>query len=38
MIGIVHPHDDALMVVGDKVDFDVKRILVDGGSAMNVFT
>ncbi|XP_022841825.1 uncharacterized protein LOC111365502 [Olea europaea var. sylvestris] len=38
LIGITHPHDDALVIVGDIVDFDVKMVLVDGGSAANVLT
>lgn len=38
MIGITHPHDDALVIVGDIADFDVKRMLVDGGSTVNVLT
>ncbi|XP_022883407.1 uncharacterized protein LOC111400214 [Olea europaea var. sylvestris] len=32
------PHDDALVIVGDIVDFDIKRVLVDRGSAINVLT
>ncbi|XP_022892274.1 uncharacterized protein LOC111407172 [Olea europaea var. sylvestris] len=36
LIGIAHPHDDALVIVGDIVVFDAKRVLVDGGSAANV--
>ncbi|XP_022897676.1 uncharacterized protein LOC111411368 [Olea europaea var. sylvestris] len=38
LIGVTHPHDDALVIVGDIADFDVKRVLVDGGSATNVLT
>lgn len=38
MIGIVRPCDDALIVVGDIADFHSRRMLVDGGSAANVFT
>ncbi|XP_022899298.1 uncharacterized protein LOC111412593 [Olea europaea var. sylvestris] len=38
LIGITHPHDDALVIVGDIADFDVKRVLVDGGSETNVLT
>ncbi|XP_022874021.1 uncharacterized protein LOC111392857 [Olea europaea var. sylvestris] len=38
MIGVTHAHDDALVIVGDVADFDVKRVLVDGGSAANVLT
>ncbi|XP_022891638.1 uncharacterized protein LOC111406444 [Olea europaea var. sylvestris] len=33
---MAHPHDDALVIVGDIADFDVKRALVDGESATNV--
>ncbi|XP_022880680.1 uncharacterized protein LOC111397950 [Olea europaea var. sylvestris] len=38
LVGVAHPHDDALVIVGDIADFDVKRVLVDGGSAANVLT
>ncbi|XP_022891764.1 uncharacterized protein LOC111406607 [Olea europaea var. sylvestris] len=38
LIGVTHPHNDALVIVGDIVDFDVKKVLVDGGSAANVLT
>ncbi|XP_022846207.1 uncharacterized protein LOC111368948 [Olea europaea var. sylvestris] len=38
LIGITHPHDDALVIVGNIADFDVKRVLVDGGSVANVLT
>ncbi|XP_022843447.1 uncharacterized protein LOC111367002 [Olea europaea var. sylvestris] len=38
LIGITHLYDDALVIVGDIADFDVKRVLVDGGSAANVLT
>ncbi|XP_022856802.1 uncharacterized protein LOC111377884 [Olea europaea var. sylvestris] len=38
LIGVTHPHDDALVIVGDITDFDVKRVLVDRGSAANVLT
>ncbi|XP_022869682.1 uncharacterized protein LOC111389058 [Olea europaea var. sylvestris] len=38
LIDVTHPHDDALVIVGDIADFDVKRLLVDGGSAANVLT
>lgn len=31
-------HDNALVVVGDKTDFDVKRVLVDKCSVTNVLT
>lgn len=38
LIGIAQPHDDALVMVGDIANFDVKRVLVDGGNAANVLT
>ncbi|XP_022880799.1 uncharacterized protein LOC111398076 [Olea europaea var. sylvestris] len=38
LIGVTHPHDDALVIVGGIADFNVKRVLVDGGSAANVLT
>ncbi|XP_022897449.1 uncharacterized protein LOC111411120 [Olea europaea var. sylvestris] len=38
LIGVTHPHDDALVIVGDIADFDVKGVLVDGGSTTNVLT
>lgn len=38
MVGVAYPHNDALVIVDDIVDFDVKRVLVDGGSAANVLT
>ncbi|XP_022893840.1 uncharacterized protein LOC111408298 [Olea europaea var. sylvestris] len=38
LISITYPHDDALVIVGDIANFDVKRVLVDGGSAANVLT
>ncbi|XP_022875684.1 uncharacterized protein LOC111394143 [Olea europaea var. sylvestris] len=38
LVGVAHPHDDALVIVGDIADFGVKRVLVDGGSAANVLT
>ncbi|XP_022851074.1 uncharacterized protein LOC111372885 [Olea europaea var. sylvestris] len=38
LVGVVHPHDDVLVIVGDIADFDVKRVLVNGGSAANVLT
>lgn len=38
LIGFTSPRDDALVVIGDIVNFDVKRMLVDGGSATNVHT
>ncbi|XP_022883798.1 uncharacterized protein LOC111400631 [Olea europaea var. sylvestris] len=32
LISITHLHDDALVIVGDIADFDMKRVLVDGGN------
>lgn len=33
LIYIINPHEDALVVVNDIVEFDVKRVLVDGNNA-----
>lgn len=38
LIGMAIPHNDALVVVGDISNFDVKRVLVDGGTATNFLT
>ncbi|XP_022852887.1 uncharacterized protein LOC111374448 [Olea europaea var. sylvestris] len=34
----VTPHDDALVIICDIANFDVKSVLVNGGSAANVLT
>ncbi|KAL2480023.1 Ribonuclease H [Abeliophyllum distichum] len=36
--GMTCPHDDALVIVADIADFDVKRVLVDNGSAADVMS
>ncbi|KAL2513089.1 Uncharacterized protein Adt_18689 [Abeliophyllum distichum] len=36
--GISFPHNDALVITGDILDFDVKCVLVDTGSIANVFS
>ncbi|KAL2532433.1 Retrotrans gag domain-containing protein [Abeliophyllum distichum] len=36
--GVSLPHDDALVITGDIADFDVRRVLVDTGSAANVMS
>ncbi|XP_022869438.1 uncharacterized protein LOC111388859 [Olea europaea var. sylvestris] len=36
--GISYPHDDALVVSAVVANFKVKRILVDNGSAANIFS
>ncbi|KAL2517763.1 Uncharacterized protein Adt_14010 [Abeliophyllum distichum] len=36
LIRMVCPHDDALVIIGDIIDFDVKRVLIDNGSAVDV--
>ncbi|XP_022883330.1 uncharacterized protein LOC111400116 [Olea europaea var. sylvestris] len=38
LVSVAHPHDDALVIVGDIADFDVKRVVVDGRSTANVLT
>ncbi|KAL2455272.1 Uncharacterized protein Adt_47359 [Abeliophyllum distichum] len=32
------PHDDALVIVANIVDFDVKKVLVDNGNAANIIS
>ncbi|KAL2518364.1 Uncharacterized protein Adt_14611 [Abeliophyllum distichum] len=36
--GVICPHDDALVIVADITDFDVKRVLVDNGSIVDVMS
>ncbi|KAL2518389.1 Reverse transcriptase domain-containing protein [Abeliophyllum distichum] len=36
--GVTCPRDDALVIVADIVDFYVKRVLVDNGSAVDVMS
>ncbi|KAL2487169.1 Ribonuclease H [Abeliophyllum distichum] len=36
--GVTCPHDDTLVIVADIADFDVKRALVDNGSAADVMS
>ncbi|KAL2513295.1 RNase H domain-containing protein [Abeliophyllum distichum] len=36
--GITCPHNDAIIIVADIADFDVRRVLVDNGSAANVMS
>ncbi|KAL2466991.1 Uncharacterized protein Adt_42842 [Abeliophyllum distichum] len=36
--GVTCPHDDALVIVADITDFDVKSVLVDNGSAADVMS
>ncbi|KAL2542498.1 Uncharacterized protein Adt_03476 [Abeliophyllum distichum] len=36
--GVSLPHDDALVITGDIANFDVRRVLVDTGSAANVMS
>ncbi|KAL2532112.1 Ribonuclease H [Abeliophyllum distichum] len=36
--GVSLPHDDALVITGNIADFDVRRVLVDTGSAANVMS
>ena len=35
-IGTIQPHDDALLITLGIGDYDVKRVMVDGGSAAEV--
>ncbi|KAL2526569.1 Uncharacterized protein Adt_11623 [Abeliophyllum distichum] len=35
---MAYPQDDALGITGDNLDFDVKRVLIDNGSATDVLT
>ena len=35
-IGTTQPHDDALLITLKIGDYDVKRVMVDGGSAAEV--
>ena len=35
-IGTTQPHDDALLITLKIGDYDVKRVMVDGGSAVEV--
>ena len=35
-IGTTQPHDDALLITLRIRDYDVKRVIVDGGSAAEV--
>ena len=35
-IGTTQPHDDALLITLKIGDYDVKRVMVDGGSAAKV--
>ena len=35
-IGTIQPHDDALLITLRIRDYDVKRVMVDGGSAVEV--
>ncbi|KAL2491495.1 Ribonuclease H [Abeliophyllum distichum] len=35
---LVGVYEDALVVVGDIVDFNIRRVLVDGGSAADVLS
>ena len=35
-IGTTQPHDDALLITLRIGDYDVKRVMVDGGSAVEV--
>ena len=35
-IGIIQPHDDALLITLRIGDYDVKRVMVDGGNTAEV--
>ncbi|KAL2487135.1 Uncharacterized protein Adt_31891 [Abeliophyllum distichum] len=35
---VICPQDDALMVVGDLANFNVKRVLVDTGNVADILT
>ena len=37
-IGTIQPHDDALLITLRIGDYDVKRVIVDGGSGLRLCT